>query len=278
MEGQIVKIISNLYTVANEKGRYDCHSRGKFRKDNITPLVGDYVKFDEKEQYILEILPRKNSLKRPMVSNIDQGLIVTSVKHPDYSSNLLDKLITTLEFHRIEPILCFSKWDLLNKEEEKEMEKIIKYYESIGYVVVKNTEIEKIKKLLKGKTTVFTGQTGAGKSSLMNRLDANLKLETGEISEALGRGKHTTRHVELMEIYGGKVLDTPGFSSLDFQEMTKEEIRDTFVEFFRYPCPFKDCMHQNETECEVKKKVEDGTILLSRYENYLKFIRNQGEK
>lgn len=278
MEGQIVRIISNLYTVSDGKNKYDCHSRGKFRKDKITPLVGDYVKFNEKEKYILEILPRKNYLMRPMVSNIDQGFIVTSVKHPDFSSNLLDKLITVLEFHQIEPILCFTKWDLLEEEETKEMETILTYYQKIGYTVVKNTELERIKDQLKGKTTVFTGQTGAGKSSLMNRLDPSLKLETGEISEALGRGKHTTRHVELMEIYGGKVLDTPGFSSIDFDQMTKQEIRDCFVEFANYPCPFRDCMHQNEKECEVKKNVEKGNILSSRYENYIKFIQSKMRK
>ncbi|MDE5587115.1 MAG: ribosome small subunit-dependent GTPase A [Bacilli bacterium] len=272
MQGQIVKIVSNLYTVSNDQGRFPCHSRGKFRNDKITPVVGDYVKFDEKECYILEILPRKNSLIRPFVSNVDQGMIVTSVKHPDFSSNLLDKLIVTLEQHRIEPILCFSKWDLLSKEETQEMEAICNYYKKIGYQVVKNTELEKIKSLLKDKTTVFTGQTGAGKSSLMNKLDSRLHLETGEISEALGRGKHTTRHVELMEMYEGKVLDTPGFSSIDFLGTSKEEIRDAFIEFRDYPCPFRDCMHQFEQECEVKKNVENGNILPSRYENYIKFL------
>lgn len=272
MKGQIIKILSNLYFVNNGNQVYECHSRGKFRNDKITPVVGDYVIFDSENNYILEILPRKNYLIRPLVSNIDQGIIVTSVKHPDFSSNLLDKLITVMEHHSIKPILCFSKWDLLSEEETIAMENICAYYQKIGYLVVKNTELDKIKELLKDKTTVFTGQTGAGKSTLMNHLDSSLHLETGEISEALGRGKHTTRHVELIEMYGGKVLDTPGFSSIDFSDLTKEEIRDTFIEFDNYLCPFRDCMHINEKECEVKRNVENGNILASRYENYQKFL------
>lgn len=272
MEGQIIKILSNLYFVNNGNQIYECHSRGKFRNDKITPVVGDYVIFDSENNYILEILPRKNYLIRPLVSNIDQGIILTSVKHPDFSSNLLDKLITVMEHHHIKPILCFSKWDLLSEEETKSMEQICNYYQKIGYTVVKNIELDNIKALLKDKTTVFTGQTGAGKSTLMNRLDSSLNLETGEISEALGRGKHTTRHVELIEMYGGKVLDTPGFSSIDFSNLSKEEIRDTFIEFDDYLCPFRDCMHINEKECEVKRNVENGNILASRYENYQKFL------
>ena len=272
MEGQIIKILSNLYFVNNGNQIYECHSRGKFRNDKITPVVGDYVIFDSENNYILEILPRKNYLIRPLVSNIDQGIILTSVKHPDFSSNLLDKLITVMEHHHIKPILCFSKWDLLSEEETKSMEQICNYYQKIGYTVVKNTELDNIKALLKDKTTVFTGQTGAGKSTLMNRLDSSLNLETGEISEALGRGKHTTRHVELIEMYGGKVLDTPGFPSIDFSNLSKEEIRDTFIEFDDYLCPFRDCMHINEKECEVKRNVENGNILASRYENYQKFL------
>ena len=272
MKGQIVKILSNLYFVNDGSKVHECHSRGKFRNDKITPVVGDYVVFDDENNYILEILPRKNYLIRPLVSNIDQGIIVTSVKHPDFSSNLLDKLITVMEHNDIEPILCFSKWDLLTEDETDKIENICSYYEKIGYVTVKNTELDRIKDLLKDKTSVFTGQTGAGKSTLMNHLDSNLNLETGEISLALGRGKHTTRHVELIEMYGGKVLDTPGFSSIDFSNLTKEEIKNTFIEFDNYLCPFRDCMHINEKECEVKRNVENGNILASRYENYQKFL------
>lgn len=276
MKGQIIKILSNLYFVNSNNEVYECHSRGKFRKDKITPVVGDNVIFDCENKYILEILPRKNILVRPPVANISQGIIVTSVKHPDFSSNLLDKLISMLEYHNIKPILCFSKWDLLDQDESKNMEKIVNYYNSIGYTTVINTELDKIKSMLTGNTSVFTGQTGAGKSTLMNSLDPTLNLETDEISEALGRGKHTTRHVELIEMYGGKVLDTPGFSSLSFDDLDKEDIRDTFIEFKNYPCPYKDCMHINEHECEVKKNVNNGNIMESRYINYQKFIQNKG--
>ncbi len=273
MKGQIVKILSNLYTVNSEGRVYECHSRGKFRNQNITPVVGDYVVFDNENNYILEILPRKNSLVRPLVSNIDQALLVTSVKSPDFSTNLLDKLLTTVEYHDIKPIICLTKYDLLTSNEKKEINKYLKYYKKIGYKVLFNTNLFRIKRLFKNKTTVFTGQTGAGKSTLINHLDKSLKLETGEISKALGRGKHTTRHVELIEIYGGKVLDTPGFSSIDFNDLTNEEIRDTFIDFNKYTCPYKDCMHLKEKECTIKNKVKSGEILKSRYENYQKFIK-----
>lgn len=275
MEGQIVKIISNLYFVNCGGKLYECHSRGRFRNDNITPTVGDYVRIDVENQYILEILPRKNTLIRPFVSNIDQAFIVTSCKSPDFSSNLLDKLLVMLEYHTIQPIICLTKLDLLSKAEKSELEKIKKYYQEIGYLVVENTELETIKSLFQDNTTVFTGQTGAGKSTLLNQIDSRLNLETGEISKALGRGKHTTRHVELIELFGGKVLDTPGFSALDFKELKKEDIRDSFIEFEKFPCPYSDCMHIKEEECAVKKAMVEGKILATRYENYQKFVEGK---
>ena len=146
------------------------------------------------------------------------------------------------------------------------------YYQSIGYVVVYNTELEKIKNLLKEKVTVFAGQTGAGKSTLLNRLNPNWNLEVGEVSLALGRGRHTTRVVELFPFLGGKVMDTPGFSALEFPTYTKEQIRDAFIEFHNYTCPFRDCSHTKESECVVKKEVFANNILKSRYLNYLYFI------
>lgn len=272
MEGQIVKILSNLYTVNSNGKIYECHSRGKFRNNKITPMVGDYVKFDSENNYILEILPRRNELERPLVSNIDQGLIVTSLKGPDFSTNLLDKLLVVMEYHKIKPIICLTKNDLLNSNERKEIKKYVKYYRSLGYKVLYNTNLFRIKRLFKGKTTVFTGQSGAGKSTLINKLDKKLNLETGEISKALGRGRHTTRFVQLIELFGGKVVDTPGFSMIEFNGMTTEDIRESFIEFKKYPCPFKDCMHLTERECRVKKEVKNNNILESRYEDYKKFI------
>lgn len=274
MIGRIIKCISNDYTVLADDKTYLCKSRGKFRKLQLTPLVGDLVKFDEQQCYILEILPRKNSLVRPPVANIDQAILITSVRHPDFSSHLLDKLITVVEFNHIKPIICFTKLDLLEEKEKAKMEKIISYYREIGYEVFTNTEVEKIKGIFKQKVSVFTGQTGAGKSTLLNNLDSNLQIKTGEISMALGRGRHTTRHTELLSIEGGLVADTPGFSALSLEELSPEDIRDQFVEFnqYRHLCKYKDCMHRKEQHCMIKEKVEDGTILKSRYDNYLNFI------
>ncbi len=275
MQGRIIKLISNDYTVyAEDKQEYICKSRGKFRNDHIKPLVGDFVEFDPINHYILQLKKRKNELLRPPVSNIDQVIIVTSTKLPDFSSNLLDKLLYIITFHNIKPVICFTKLDLLNEEEKRDIDFIVHYYKSIGYEVCLNTEIDKIKALLRGKVTAFTGQSGAGKSTLLNQLDATLELLTDEISIALGRGKHTTRHVELHPLFEGWVADTPGFSSVDFDGMTSSDIRDQVLEFEAYKeqCKYKDCMHDKEDSCKIKELVENHTILPGRYQNYLKFI------
>ena len=200
MEGIIIKNESNNYTVRTKKGINICKPRGKFRLDKITPLVGDKVIIDDINNYLLEIKPRKNSLIRPQIANVDIALIVTSVKEPNFDSNLLDKLLTIISYNNIEPIICLTKTDLLNEEEEKNIKEIFNYYQSIGYIVVTNNDIKEIKKLITGKIVVFAGQSGAGKSSLLNKLDKNLNLETNEISKALGRGKHTTRCTTLYDI------------------------------------------------------------------------------
>ena len=191
MEGKIVKIISNLYTVSSDNKLYECRARGKIRFDKLTPLVGDKVIFDEKDKYILEILPRKNSLDRPMISNVDSALIITSVKKPDLSLNLL------------------------KKQEMKYIKSIMNYYRKIGIKVCTNNGLFRLKRYIKNKTLVLTGPTGAGKSTLLNKLNKKLNLATNEISEALARGKHTTRHVELFNYKSSFIADTPGFSSLD---------------------------------------------------------------
>ncbi len=273
MKGQIVKIMSDMHVVSYENEQIPCKCRGKFRNNKITPLVGDYVIFDKDKAVIEEVLPRKNEFIRPLVSNIDQALLVTSAKAPDFSANLLDKLILIMELNNVEPIICFTKEDLLSKQEQKDINKIKKYYQKIGYKVLTNKKISKIKKIFKNKSSVFTGQTGAGKSSLINKLDPKLNLQTGEISKALGRGKHTTRTVELMEYGKGKIFDTPGFSSLDFKDIDKKEIKNGFIEFAKHPCPYKDCNHINEKECRVKQAVEDDKIMASRYQTYEKLMK-----
>ena len=274
MRGQIVKILSNLYFVNCDDIVYECHSRGVFRNKNITPVVGDYCIVDVENKYIIDILPRKNFMIRPLVSNVDQGLIVTSLKVPDFSTNLLDKLILVMEINKIKPIICITKEDLIDDNLKKEIGTVMEYYRNIGYQVFYNYEIEKIKEIFKDKTTVFTGQTGAGKSSLFNRLDPNLNFDVGEVSIALGRGKHTTRFVELISLFGGKLVDTPGFSNIDLTKYSDEEIKNSFVEFRNYTCRYNDCMHtkESEDECAIKKAVANQEILSSRYENYLKFL------
>lgn len=275
MQGQIIKNISNDYTVLVDDKMFVCKARGKFRNLKITPLVGDQVIIDEKNNYILEILPRKNSLVRPPVSNIDQVIIVASVKNPNFDTNLLDKMLAIVEFNNITPIICLTKLDLLNEQEINNINVYRNYYEKIGYKVLINTDLDQIKETLREKVNVFTGQSGAGKSTLLNNLDSHLNIKTNEISKALNRGKHTTRHTELINICNAWIADTPGFSSLEFSDMKNSDIRDNFIEFNEYKekCKYKDCMHNLEDECEIKKRVNDNTILKSRYENYLKFIR-----
>lgn len=273
LKGKIVKNISDTYTVIANSITYECKARGKFRELGLTPLVGDEVEFNEEEKYILKILPRQNELKRPNISNIDVALIVTSVKKPDLSLNLLDKEISSILLSKVTPIICFTKLDLLNKKELKNLKSIVKYYKSLDIKVFTNQKPKKLIKYLKNKYVVLTGQTGAGKSSLINKIDSSFHLKEGEISEALGRGKHTTRHTEFHLVKNVYFADTPGFSSLDLNEFSKEQIRDSFTEFKHYPCEYKDCMHTKENDCNVKKAVTNKKILESRYNNYVSFIK-----
>ena len=281
MQGRVIKLISNKWTVLTDNGLLlECSCIGKFKYLKESPLVGDLVLIDEENKVINKILPRKNVLIRPPVANIDQALILTSTIEPSFSSNLLDKMLVIIEYNNIKPIICFTKYDLL--EDKTYIDSVIEYYKKIGYDVFINDEIDNIKNILNKKVSVLTGQTGVGKSSLLNRLKEDLNLKTGEISKALGRGRHTTRHVELLKIEDGLVADTPGFSSLDFIGMNKNDIKDNFIEFYENQdkCKYKDCMHIKEDGCYIKEMLKEKTILDSRYDNYKKFIEqiNQNKR
>lgn len=271
MNGQIIRIISNLYTVKCNNKTYKCRARGKFRAQNISPMVGDNVIINVEDKVITDILPRKNELKRPVIANVDKAFIVTSVKKPNLDLVLLDKLLSMVIYNNVEPIIIFTKLDLLDENGLNEINEYRKYYESIGIQVLYNIEKDQILDNIKNNIVVLAGQSGAGKSSLLNKLDINLDIETNEISEALGRGKHTTRHVELYNINEGYIADTPGFSALDL-DIPSQDLKYTFPEFNNYECKFRDCMHNKEIKCSIKEAVVNKKILQSRYDNYLLFL------
>ena len=275
MNGKVTKLISNKWTVLVNDKKIVCSCIGKLRYEKKYPLVGDNVIIDLKTNVIKDIIPRKNTLIRPPVCNVDYAVIVASCVKPNFSTNLLDKMINIIEYNNIKPIICISKYDLL--EDTSLIDDAINYYKKIGYDVFINSDISKIKEKLNGKISVLTGQTGAGKSSLLNKMDETLNLPTNEVSQALGRGKHTTRHVELIDIEGALIADTPGFSSLDFIGMTKDDIKNNFIEFYKNQdmCKYKDCMHIKENDCYIKKLVLEGSIKKFRYDNYVKFINDK---
>lgn len=278
MKGLITKLIGGLYTVKTDTALYECKARGKFRHDKISPKVGDYVSFDEKNNYILTIDKRINELQRPPICNVTQAILVFSCKEPDFNIRLLDRLLVIIEYKKIKPIIVITKMDLLVSPLEKEsLKKIVSYYEKYYKIVYTSSRekqgLEEIKYLLKENITVLSGQSGVGKSSLINAIDSNFSLKTNEISQALGRGKHTTRHTELLAISGGLVADTPGFSKIDLQELTLKDLEASFVEFKEYNsgCKYATCMHLNEPGCMVKQALKEKKILASRYESYKLF-------
>lgn len=285
MKGQIRKALSGFYYVYSEEKLYQTRARGNFRKLKISPLVGDEVVFESTNQtdgYILEMLPRKNELVRPAVANVDQAVIVTSLVEPNFSYNLLDRFLVTLAHQSIEPIIYLTKVDIFDEEEK--IDEIEHIYGSIGYkvIVAKETSeaIDELEALFSDKLTVFMGQSGAGKSTLLNQILPELQLKTGEISDALGRGRHTTRHVELLEIAGGLVADTPGFSAIDFLSIEAVELPREFPEFVARldQCRFRECQHLNEPDCAIKSAVESGEIAQSRYDNYQQFMSEIEQK
>lgn len=271
MTGTIIKNISNDYTVDVNGKLYTCKPCGKFRIKKLTPLVGDIVDIDEKNNYLINIHKRKNELIRPSIANIDVAVIVTSV-HPKLDTTLLDKTLTIISYNNIIPIIYLTKIDLLSSIEKNKIKDIITYYQKIGYLV--STTPVDLTNLIKGKKVVFTGQSGAGKSTLLNKISPNLKLKTNEISLALGRGKHTTRHTEFYKVNNTLIADTPGFSKIDLHNMSKIDIRDNMKEMFEHldKCKYKDCLHINEDNCYIKELLENNEILPSRYQNYKNFI------
>ena len=280
-KGQIRQSLSGYYDIFSEGKTYRTRARGNFRKKGQTPLVGDYVEFkadNENEGYVLKILERKNHLVRPPVANVDCAIVVTACIEPDFSSNLLDRQLVMLSENEIVPILYFSKADLMDETTKERMLPVFDYYSKYYRTVVSEKDMadeELVSALLEeaGNVLVVMGQTGAGKSTLLNRLDPKLKLETGEISKALSRGRHTTRKVSLMDVKGHLVADTPGFSSFELREIEKERLSSLFEDFNEYSpqCRFRGCLHLNEPDCAVKAAVLEGKILESRYENYKLF-------
>ena len=273
MQGQIIKALAGFYYVESEGQVHQTRARGNFRKKGHTPYVGDWVDFSAEENsegYILKIYERKNSLVRPPIVNIDQAVVIMSVKEPDFNSNLLDRFLVLLEHKDIHPIVYISKMDLL--EDREELDFYEQTYGDIGYDFV--TSKEELLPLLTGKVTVFMGQTGVGKSTLLNKIAPDLNLETGEISDSLGRGRHTTRAVSFYNLNGGKIADTPGFSSLDYEVSTAEDLNQAFPEIdsVSRDCKFRTCTHTHEPSCAVKPAVEEGVIATFRFDNYLQFL------
>ena len=289
MQGKIVKGIAGFYYVhVSGRGVYECKAKGIFRKDNIKPLVGDDVEIEitDAANYkgnIISILPRRNSLIRPAVANIDQALVIFAVSKPEPNYNLLDRFLIMMRRQGLECIICFNKRDIASKEERAAIRTI---YENSGCTVLfasamKKEGMEEIAAVLKDKTTAVAGPSGVGKSSIINCLQKNKTMETGAISEKIERGKHTTRHSELISISARTYLmDTPGFSSLSLFDMEKDELKNYYPEFTPYEekCKFLTCAHIHEPVCGVKDALELGKISQVRYDNYVAFYEELKEK
>jgi len=281
IQGKIIKGIGGFYYVETANAVYECKARGSFRKDKITPLVNDNVVIsvnENAENTVDEILPRKNSLARPPVANIDNLIIVVSTVEPKPSTFVIDKLTAVAEFNGIEPVIVITKSDL------SEADALYEIYSKAGFktYIVSNEDkkgIDGVRKILAGKTNVFTGNSGVGKTSLINNLDPSLSLKTAEISKKLGRGRHTTRQAEVFNICDGYIIDTPGFSSIDIDRsniIMKDELCHCFRDFadFTDKCKFTSCSHTCEKGCAVVKAVEDGVISKSRHASYVQLYND----
>lgn len=278
MDGTIVKGIAGFYYIKVNNKIIECKSRGKFRHDELSPMVGDRVDIllQGDTGVIEKIYPRSSRIIRPAVSNVTQAIVVFAVKNPDINEELLNKLLVSCEFNNLKAIVCFNKLDLELSDKEKSIENMVK---SAGYEVIflkakEGYGIDKIKERLKGEITVLCGPSGVGKSTILNYIAGKELMETGVISDKLKRGKHTTRHSELIEIDGGFIVDTPGFSSFKIDFIEAEELQYYFPEFKNYlgSCKFTSCLHYKEPNCGIKKMVEEGLINRKRYNFYLKML------
>ncbi|QQK80571.1 ribosome small subunit-dependent GTPase A [Salicibibacter cibi] len=281
-EGQIVKSVGGFYDVKSETSVFRCRARGLFRKQKIKPLVGDYVTFAD--DYITAVHPRTNMLHRPPMANIDQVILVFSITKPAFSGYLLDRILVHVEAMNVDAVLVVTKNDIASGEEYKVFYEYQRVYEDVGYPVIvpiDNDELlrQRLLPYFQDRVSVLAGPSGVGKSTLLNRLSPDLALETGDISDHLERGKHTTRHVELLNVGGGSVADTPGFSSLDFTGIEMELVQDCFPEISaaRMDCKYRGCTHRKEDGCAVKAAVEREGIAGSRYAHYRHFFNEVEE-
>ncbi len=271
MNGKIICINKFIHKVLLTNNTIiDTRTRGKLRNNNINPVVGDNVFVNIETKTIEKVYERKNYLERPLIANIDKLLIVMSTSIPVFSPYLIDKFLIIAFSNDIEPIIIITKTDMISIKEKLEVKKYINYYRKLGIKVYINTSVKKIKHEFKDSVVALCGQTGSGKSSLLNKIDASLKLKTGEVSLSLGRGKHTTRLVELLEVNDGLIADTPGFSSLEIN-INKKDLKNYYPDFNKR-CKYRSCSHVKEDGCKVIKLVEKGKIPSWRYENYIKFM------
>lgn len=286
-EGIIMKAIAGFYYVNIGESMIECRARGIFKKRKISPLVGDHVQIlidemDSSKGIIEKVYDRKTELVRPPVANVTQAIIMFAIKNPDPNINLLDKLIAICEYRGVKVTLCFNKADL---DEENKIEEMERIYRLAGYRVITTSvkdeqSVIRLRDALKDEITVFAGPSGVGKSSLLNEIQSGLKLQVGELSKKIGRGKHTTRHSELIAIEnGGMVVDTPGFTSIDIIDIDLEDLSDCFIEFrqYRESCKFSNCKHLNEPGCNVKDAVDKGLISQSRFDSYVYFMNKLEE-